>query len=207
MSEPHAGSDLQAIDTTATMISKPEDPERKWTLNGSKMWISNGAVADLYVVVAYTNRSLAHRGLSLFVVDRKSPGFSVVKTFRKLGRHAQDTAIISLKDVVVTEANLLGTLDGGFKHLMSNLPQERISIAVAALAASKRTLFLTMQHLKGRTLFNRQLADFQHSSFEMAEMIGEVCFYLCHFSNNFRFLLLALGFHFLLFHLFFLALG
>lgn len=175
MSEPHAGSDLQGIDTLATpVVNSQLGSKKEWHLTGNKMWISSGAIADLYVIVAYTDRDAAHRGLSLFVVERTTPGFSVVKTVRKLGRAAQDTAVLRLDNVLVSEDNVLGTLGGGFKHLMSNLPQERLSIAVGSLSAAKRIATITLKHLKGRTMFNRQLAEFQNPAFEMAEMIGEV---------------------------------
>lgn len=175
MSEPQAGSDLMGVTSTATK----SDDGKSWVLNGRKMWISNGAVADIVVIVAYTDTSKKHNGMTLFVVEKGTPGFDTAMVFPKLGRHAQDTALLTLKDVKIPLHNIIGVEGQGFKHLMINLPQERLSIAVSAMAAARRALLLTWQYCKGRDAFGRSLGSFQSASFKLAEMqtnltIGQV---------------------------------
>jgi len=170
MSEPDVGSDLQAVGTTA--VKDPKTGE--WILNGRKMWISSGAIADLVVVVAYTDKSKGSKGMSLFVVEKGTPGYSVFKVIKKLGRHAQDTAILRFNNVRIPADNLLGVEGQGFKNLMTNLPQERLSIATASLATSRRVLSLTMNYVQNRELFKRVVGDFQHVSFTLAQLATEL---------------------------------
>ena len=126
MSEPGAGSDLQGIRTTAV------DAGDHYVLNGSKTFISNGILADLVVVVARTDPDAGHQGISLLVVERGMDGFERGRNLEKIGRTAQDTAELFFDDVRVPKANLLGEEGQGFVYLMTNLSQERLSIAVVA---------------------------------------------------------------------------
>ncbi|GHC55420.1 acyl-CoA dehydrogenase family protein [Streptomyces cinnamoneus] len=167
MTEPGAGSDLQGIRTTA------EDRGDHWLLNGSKTFISNGILADLVVVVARTTPEGGAKGLSLFVVERGTPGFERGRNLDKIGQKAQDTAELFFDDVRVPKENLLGERDGAFVHLMTNLPQERLSIAVAAIAGAEHLLETTTQYVKEREAFGRPLAKLQHIRFEIAEMATE----------------------------------
>ncbi|MFI9202128.1 acyl-CoA dehydrogenase family protein [Streptomyces sp. NPDC053048] len=167
MTEPGAGSDLQGIRTTA------EDRGDHWLLNGSKTFISNGILADLVVVVARTTPEGGAKGLSLFVVERGMPGFERGRNLDKIGQKAQDTAELFFHDVRVPKENLLGTLHGAFGHLMANLPQERLSIAVTAIAAAEHLLETTTGYVKEREAFGRPLAGLQHIRFEIAEMATE----------------------------------
>ncbi len=167
MTEPGAGSDLQGIRTTAT------DAGDHWVLNGSKTFISNGILADLVIVVARTTPEGGAKGLSLIVVERGMEGFERGRNLDKIGQKAQDTAELFFNDVRVPKDNLLGELHGGFGHLMTNLAQERLTIAVSAIAAAEHVLELTTAHVKEREAFGRPLARLQHIRFEIAEMATE----------------------------------
>ncbi|OIJ66373.1 acyl-CoA dehydrogenase family protein [Streptomyces mangrovisoli] len=167
MTEPGAGSDLQGITTRA------EDKGDHWLLNGAKTFISNGILADLVIVVARTTPEGGARGLSLLVVERDMPGFERGRNLDKIGQKAQDTAELSFTDVRVPKENLLGELNGAFLHLMTNLAQERLEIAVAAIAGAEHLLDLTTAYVKEREAFGRPLARLQHIRFEIAEMATE----------------------------------
>ncbi|MFD0369083.1 acyl-CoA dehydrogenase family protein [Streptomyces sp. NPDC127114] len=167
MTEPGAGSDLQAIRTTA------EDHGDHWILNGSKTFISNGILADLVIVVARTTPEGGAHGLSLLVVERGMAGFERGRNLDKIGQKSQDTAELFFHDVRVPKENLLGDLNGAFVHLMTNLAQERLAIAVAAIAGAEHLLELTTAYVKEREAFGRPLARLQHVRFEIAEMATE----------------------------------
>ncbi|ANS69386.1 long-chain-acyl-CoA dehydrogenase [Streptomyces lincolnensis] len=167
MTEPGAGSDLQGIRTHA------EDRGDHWLLNGSKTFISNGILADLVIVVARTTPEGGAHGLSLFVVERGTEGFERGRNLDKIGQKAQDTAELFFHDVRVPRENLLGEFNGAFVHLMTNLAQERLSIAVSAIAAAEHLLEITTRYVKEREAFGRPLATKQHIRFEVAEMATE----------------------------------
>ncbi|WP_225801658.1 acyl-CoA dehydrogenase family protein [Streptomyces sp. NK15101] len=167
MTEPGAGSDLQGIRTTA------EDHGDHWILNGSKTFISNGILADLVVVVARTTPEGGAHGLSLLVVERGAEGFERGRNLDKIGQKSQDTAELFFTDVRVPKENLLGELNGAFVHLMTNLAQERLAIAVAGIAGAEHLLELTTRYVKEREAFGRPLSRLQHIRFEIAEMATE----------------------------------
>ncbi|MFD9482566.1 acyl-CoA dehydrogenase family protein [Streptomyces sp. NPDC059991] len=167
MTEPGAGSDLQGIATHA------EDKGDHWLLNGSKTFISNGILADLVIVVARTTPEGGAHGLSLLVVERGTEGFERGRNLDKIGQKSQDTAELFFNDVRVPKENLLGELNGAFVHLMTNLAQERIAIAVAGIAAAEHLLEITTRYVKEREAFGRPLATKQHIRFEIAEMATE----------------------------------
>ncbi|MFD8978094.1 acyl-CoA dehydrogenase family protein [Streptomyces sp. NPDC059593] len=167
MTEPGAGSDLQGIRTTA------EDHGDHWILNGSKTFISNGILADLVIVVARTTPEGGAHGLSLLVVERGAEGFERGRNLDKIGQKSQDTAELFFHDVRVPKENLLGELNGAFLHLMTNLAQERLAIAVAGIAGAEHLLELTTRYVKEREAFGRPLARLQHVRFEIAEMATE----------------------------------
>jgi alkylation response protein AidB-like acyl-CoA dehydrogenase len=168
MSEPGAGSDLQGLKTTARRDGDD------WVLNGSKTFITNGILSDLVLVVARTDPEAGARGFSLLAVERGMPGFERGRKLDKVGLRAQDTAELFFEDVRVPAANLVGTEGHGFFHLMNNLPQERLSIAAVAVAASRIVLDLTVQYCKDRQAFGRKIGSFQHNRFVLAEMETEV---------------------------------
>ncbi|MFC4496090.1 acyl-CoA dehydrogenase family protein [Streptomyces ovatisporus] len=167
MTEPGAGSDLQGIVTTAA------DEGDHWLLNGSKTFISNGILADLVIVVARTKPEGGAKGLSLLVVERGMEGFERGRNLDKIGQKSQDTAELFFNDVRVPKENLLGRLDGAFIHLMNNLAQERLTIAVGAIAGAEEVLAQTTTYVKERKAFNKPLAKLQHVRFEIAEMATE----------------------------------
>jgi len=167
MTEPGAGSDLQGVRTTAV------DAGDHYVLNGQKTFISNGILADLVIVVAKTDPEVGHQGVSLLVVERGMEGFERGRNLDKIGQHAQDTAELFFDNVRVPKANLLGEEGSGFIQLMTNLSQERLSIAIAAAAAVEKVFDLTLDYAKERTAFGRPIGTFQHNRFVLAEMATE----------------------------------
>ncbi|MEN3359781.1 MAG: hypothetical protein V7637_3763 [Mycobacteriales bacterium] len=164
MSEPAAGSDLQNVRTRARRDGDD------WVLSGSKTFITNGINADLVIVVAKTDAEAdGARGISLLAVERGMPGFERGRNLDKIGLKAQDTAELFFDDVRVPATNLLGGENRGFVHLMERLPQERLSIAVAAVAACERMLEMTVEYAKSRTAFGRPIGSFQNTRFVLAE--------------------------------------
>jgi alkylation response protein AidB-like acyl-CoA dehydrogenase len=168
MTEPGAGSDLQGIQTTAR-----RDGEG-WVLSGSKTFITNGINADLVIVVAKTDpEAPGSKGISLLVVERDMPGFSRGRNLDKVGLKAQDTAELFFDEVRIPAENLLGTENRGFYHLMENLPQERLSIAVGAVASAETVVAHTREYVTGRKAFGRPVASFQNTRFVLAELHTE----------------------------------
>ena len=168
MSEPNAGSDLQAIRTTAIRNGD------HYVLNGQKTFISNGILNDLAIVVCKTTPNIGARGMSLLVVERGIPGYERGRNLEKIGRHAQDTAELFFRDVKVPVENLLGEEGKGFYYLMHNLPQERLAIALGAFVAAEAAFEQTVAYCKQRTAFGRPIGKFQHSRFKLAEMKTEL---------------------------------
>ncbi|MDQ3055640.1 MAG: acyl-CoA dehydrogenase family protein [Actinomycetota bacterium] len=165
MSEPAAGSDLQGIRTTARHDGSD------YIVSGSKTFITNGILSDLVIVVARTNADrLGAQALSLVAVERGMPGFERGRNLDKVGLKAQDTAELFFDDVRVPAENLIGEKNGGFGHLMEKLPQERLSIAVVAVAGCERMLEITLDYVKGRTAFGRPVGSFQNSRFVLADL-------------------------------------
>ncbi|GAB2964715.1 acyl-CoA dehydrogenase family protein [Nonomuraea fastidiosa] len=168
MTEPGAGSDLQGIRTTAV-----RDGDH-YVLNGQKTFITNGINADLVVVVAKTDPEAGARGITLLVVERGMEGFERGRNLDKVGMKAQDTAELFFENVRVPVANRLGPKEGeGFFQLMNNLPQERLSIAVAAVAAAEAVLEQTIEYCGTRQAFGRSIGSFQNTRFVLAELATE----------------------------------
>jgi alkylation response protein AidB-like acyl-CoA dehydrogenase len=168
MTEPDAGSDLAGIATRAVRA------EGGWVVNGAKTFITNGINSDLVVVVVRTDPSDRHGGLSLLVVERGMDGFERGRNLEKLGLHSADTAELFFHDVFVPDANLLGEEGMGFRYLTSNLPQERLSIAVSAVAMARTALRHTLEYVKSRSAFGQPIGSFQNSRFVLAEVASEV---------------------------------
>ncbi len=168
MSEPGAGSDLQGIRTTAVRDGD------SYIVNGQKTFITNGINADLVIVVAKTDPAAGAKGTSLLVVERGMPGFERGRNLDKVGLKAQDTAELFFTDVRVPAANLLGNANEGFIYLMQALPQERLSIAVSAVATAETVLASTLAYCKERTAFGRPIGSFQANRFTLAEIDTEV---------------------------------
>ena len=168
MTEPAAGSGLQGTNTTAVLDGD------HYILNGSKTFITNGQKAGLVIVVAKTDTSAGSKGISLFLVEADLPGFSKGKTLTKLGLKAQDTSELFFQDVKVPKENLLGEEGRGFIYLMQDLAQERLSIAVGAVANAKAILEATIDYTKERKAFGTTVASFQNTQFKLAELSAEV---------------------------------
>ncbi|MEC8986081.1 MAG: acyl-CoA dehydrogenase family protein [Actinomycetota bacterium] len=168
MSEPGTGSDLASIATTAT---KDGD---SFVLNGAKTFISNGIISDLVIVAAKTNPEAGHRGVSLLVVERGMEGFERGRNLDKVGRHSQDTAELFFTDVRVPAENLLGEETKGFYYMMFNLPQERLNIAISAVAGTQYAFDLTLEYVKERQAFGQPIGSFQNTRFKMAEISTEL---------------------------------
>ena len=172
MTEPGTGSDLQAIKTAA--VKATEDGRDGYVLSGQKTFISNGQHADIIIVVARTGNDGA-KGISLLVVETDcATGFRRGRKLEKLGQKAADTSELFFDDVFVPRENLLGKEEGqGFYQLMSQLPRERLSVGVLAVAAMERALSLTVNYVKQREAFGKTIADFQNTQFKLAECATE----------------------------------
>jgi alkylation response protein AidB-like acyl-CoA dehydrogenase len=168
MTEPGAGSDLAGI---AARARRDGD---HYLLDGTKTFITNGINADLVIVAAKTDPSERHRGISLLVVERGMEGFERGRKLEKLGQHAQDTAELSFDSVRVPVENLMGTEGEGFIYLVSNLPQERLSIASSAVAAAEAALAWTLDYVRERHAFGQPIGSFQSARFALAELRSEV---------------------------------
>jgi acyl-CoA dehydrogenase len=168
MSEPGAGSDLRGIRTTAV----PDGPDL--ILNGQKTFISNGQLCDIAIVVARTDPDKGHRGISLLVVESGMPGFTRGRNLEKMGMHAQDTSELYFTDVRVPPSNVLGELGGGLPALMRNLPRERVTIGITALAIAAQAFDDTLAYSKERHAFGQPIGTFQHSKFLLAELATEL---------------------------------
>ena len=170
MSEPGTGSDLASITTTAV-----KDGET-YILNGAKTFISNGINRDLVIVAAKTDLQAGHRGISLLIVEREMQGFERGRNLEKIGRHSQDTAELFFTDVRVPITNLLGEENKGFYYMMFNLAQERLNIAVSAVAGTQYAFNLTLDYVKERQAFGQPIGKFQNTRFKMAEIATELEF-------------------------------
>src|SRR5438270_1149555 len=168
MTEPGIGSDLASMSTTAIRDGDV------LVVNGSKTFITNGINADLVITAVKTDPTQRHKGMSLVVIERGMEGFERGRNLEKIGLHSQDTAELFFTDVRVPVANLLGAEGEGFRYLVTNLPQERLSIAVAGLAIPRAAYRWTLQYVKARPAFGQPVAAFQNTRFKLAEMATEI---------------------------------
>jgi alkylation response protein AidB-like acyl-CoA dehydrogenase len=166
MSEPAAGSDLRGIEAAAVWR------EDHYELSGSKTFVTSGIQADLVIVAARIVRE-GIDGFGLFLVDATADGFSRGRQLEKVGRKAQDTAELFLENVIVAPEDVLGEAGKGLNYLMRNLPQERLSIAVTAVANAERALELTLEYVRTRNAFGRPIGTFQANRFALAELVTE----------------------------------
>lgn len=168
MTEPGAGSDLQAIRTRAVRT------EDGYTIDGSKTFITNGSSCDLIVAVTKTDPDAKARGITLLLVDAAQPGVRRGRRLRKMGGHEQDTAELFFESVRVPSTACLGQEGEGFRILMEELPRERLSIAISAVAAAEFALSLTIEYAKGRKAFGKPLLEFQNTAFKLAELRAQI---------------------------------
>jgi acyl-CoA dehydrogenase len=164
MSEPGMGSDLRAMTTTARRV------DGGWMLSGSKTFVTSGIQADLVIVAARGEDG----GISLFVTDVEAEGFEKGRKLDKIGRKAQDTAELFLEDVFVAEADLLGAEGKGLGELKSHLAQERMSMAVIAVAVAEAAFDLTLAYCKERQAFGKPIGRHQAISHQLAEMRTDI---------------------------------
>jgi alkylation response protein AidB-like acyl-CoA dehydrogenase len=164
MTEPGAGSDLQGIRTTARRDGN------HYVINGSKTYITNGQLADLVIVVAKTEPDLGAKGTSLILVERGTEGFQRGRNLDKIGQHSADTSELFFQDVRVPMTNCLGEENKGFIYLMSQLPQERLSIAVSAQACAQRAFDEAVTFTKDRKAFGNTVFEFQNTKFSLADL-------------------------------------
>jgi alkylation response protein AidB-like acyl-CoA dehydrogenase len=168
MTEPGIGSDLAAMATSARREGD------HYVVNGAKTFITNGINADLVITAVKTDPRERHRGISLLILERGMEGFERGRNLEKIGQHSQDTAELSFSDVRVPVENLLGEEGQGFVYLVSNLPQERLSIAASAVAAAEAALGWTLEYVRERKAFGQTIGSFQSSRFTLAEVRSEV---------------------------------
>jgi len=168
MTEPNTGSDLANIRTTAVRHGD------SYVVNGSKTFITNGINSDAVIVAVKTDPDAKHRGMSLLVLERGMKGFERGRNLDKLGMHAQDTAELFFTDVEVPVTNLLGEEGKGFYSLMLNLAQERLGMAVGAMAVCQAAMDQTLAYTKERKAFGQPVGRFQHNKFLLAELSTEV---------------------------------
>src|SRR5581483_9536660 len=168
MTEPEMGSDLAGLRTTAVREGD------EYVVNGSKTFITNGINADLVITAVKTDPAQRHAGISLLILERGMEGFERGRNLDKVGMHAQDTAELFFEDVRVPVENRLGDEGQGFRYMALNLAQERLSIAIAGVAAARGALDMTVEYVKERQAFGQPIGSFQNSRFALAEMATEV---------------------------------
>lgn len=169
MTEPGAGSDLRGIRTTAKKV------DGGYLVNGAKTFISSGKTADIVVTFVKTGEGNRPDAFSLLIIENGMAGFDHGKKLHKMGSHGHDTAELSFADVFVPDENLVGGAEGqGFVQLMMNLPLERLSIGVAAAAASQAGLNWTLEYTKSREAFGERVIDFQNTRFKLADVATTV---------------------------------
>lgn len=168
MTEPGAGSDLQAIETSARRR------DGNFVIRGAKTFISNGQMCDFVIVAAKTCAEAGARGVSLFLVDAALPGFTRGRKLKKMGGHEQDTSELFFDDVKVPLDAMLGEEGRGFAILMQELPTERLSLSIAAVAAAEKALEITIAYAKARRAFGKALIEQQDTAFRLAELRAHV---------------------------------
>lgn len=169
MTEPGTGSDLAGIRTKAI-----RQDDGTYLMDGAKTFITNGINADLIITAAKTDPSQRHRGLSIFIVEAGTPGFERGRNLDKVGMHSQDTAELFFNDARVPAENLLGDEGAGFRYLVSNLAQERLSIAILGVGVAEAALQTTLEYVKERTAFGSPIGSFQVSRHKLAECRAEI---------------------------------
>ena len=173
MTEPGAGSDLKAIRTTARRVSDAQG--EGYIINGSKIFISNGQNCDLLVLAAKTDPTAGAKGVSLFLVDVQTPGFTRGKNLEKIGQHAGDTSELFFDNLRVPLDALLGGVEGqGFVQMMRELPRERLIIGVQAVHGAKGALDVTLRYVQERQAFGQAIGQFQNTRFTLAQCATDI---------------------------------
>ena len=168
LTEPNAGTDASGQQTRAELVGD------KWILNGAKVFITNGGYADVFVVMAMTDKKKGNHGISSFIVEKGDPGFSIGKTEDKMGICASSTYELIFTDCRIPAGNLLGQKGKGFAIAMHTLDGGRIGIAAQALGIAEGALETTIAYVKERKQFGRAIAQFQNTQFQLADMATKV---------------------------------
>lgn len=168
LTEPSAGSDA------ASLKLRAEDKGDHYVLNGSKIFITNGNEADIFITFARTGKEAGSKGISAFIVERDTPGFSIGKTEKKMGLHGSSTVTLNFENAIVPKENLLGEEGKGFKIAMGNLNAGRIGIAAQGLGIAEASLNAAVEYAKEREQFGKPIAHQQGISFKLADMATEV---------------------------------
>lgn len=168
MTEPGTGSDLQGVRTRAV-----RDGE-EFVVSGQKTFISNGQMCDLVIAVVVTGQSDGKAGMSLLLIEADRPGFRHGKNFRKLGHLSADTSELFFDNVRVPRLNLVGQEGGAMGHLMTELPQERLTIAIQSMAAAQRAFDITRDYVRERKAFGKPLVEFQNTRFKLADLKADL---------------------------------
>lgn len=168
LTEPNAGTDASGQQTRAELDGE------EWVLNGAKVFITNGGYADVFVVMAMTDKSQGNRGISAFIVEKNDPGFSIGKTEDKMGICASSTTELIFQNCRIPKDRLLGGLGKGFKVAMSTLDGGRIGIAAQALGIAQGALDVTVEYMNARKQFGKKLSQFQALAFEVADMATKI---------------------------------
>lgn len=168
LTEPNAGTDAAGQQTEAILDGD------NWILNGSKVFITNGGQADIYIVIAMTDKSKGTRGISAFIVEKDFPGFSIGKKEHKMGIKASSTTELIFENCIVPKENLIGKVGDGFKIAMQTLDGGRIGIASQALGIAQGALDETVKYMKERKQFGKTLAQFQGLQWMVADMATKV---------------------------------
>ena len=168
LSEPNAGSDAASLRTTAVRDGDA------YVINGSKIFITNGTIADYCMLAAYTDRSRRGAGISMFVVDTTTPGYVVSKKLRKLGHHTSETAVLAFENLRVPATALLGGTEGGFAQVTGTLEGGRITHAARSVGVSQAALDVALRYAGEREQFGQRIGKFQAIKFKLARMAMEV---------------------------------
>ncbi len=170
MTEPGTGSDVANIKATAILEGD------HYRLNGQKTFITNGIHSDLVLVACKTDPQAEpkHKGLSLLIVERDTPGFSRGRKLNKVGCHSQDTAELIFEDCLVPKENLIGEEGKGFKYLMEKLQQERLLVAISAQVSAEKMLDMTKEYVKSRKAFGQPVSKFQNTQFKLVELATDI---------------------------------
>lgn len=164
LTEPNAGTDSAAQQTTAV------DDGAEWILNGNKIFITSGGVADLYIIFAMTDKSLGNKGISAFIVEKGTSGFSFGKKEKKLGIRGSATCELIFENCRIPKENLLGKINGGFKVAMGTLDGGRIGVAAQAVGIAQGAINEAVKYTKERKQFGRPISAFQNTQFQLADM-------------------------------------
>lgn len=170
LTEPNAGTDAAGQQTTAYL----DEEKNEWVLNGSKIFITNAGYAHVYIIFAMTDKSLGLKGISAFIVESDTPGFSIGKKEKKLGIRGSSTCELIFENCRIPKSNLLGTLGKGFKIAMMTLDGGRIGIAAQALGIAEGALEETIKYVGERKQFGRSIAKFQNTQFQLADMYAKI---------------------------------